>query len=78
MQNLKKKCINVKPSGENCDPHISFKNLQNISEKMEVILKQSKEITGDWKEYKKLHVGKHGYVAMMLNFPDISEELSKV
>ena len=77
-KNLKKKCTNIKSSGENCDHHISLKNLQDISRKMETILKQSKEISNDWKDYKRLKVGKHGYIAMTLNFPDISDELSKV
>ena len=59
-KNLKKKCTNMKPSGENCDHHISLKNLQDISSKMETILKQSKEISNDWKKHSTLQEGTFG------------------
>ena len=43
---------------------------------MKIILKQSEKITDDWKSYKKLKLGKYGFIAITMNFPEISAELS--
>ena len=45
---------------------------------MKIILKQSEKITDDWKSYKKLKFGKYGFVAITMNFPEISTELSRL
>ena len=77
-KNLRESCVNKKPSEENCDPHVSLENLQNISKNMEAIIRQSDKITDDWKEYKELKLGNRGYINMTINFPEISEELTNV
>ena len=76
--NLRKKCTNVKISGEECDHHTSLKNLQKTSNNMKIILRQSSNVTDDWKSYKRLKLGKYGYVAITINFPEISTELSRL
>ena len=45
---------------------------------MEIILGQSNNVTNDWNSYKKLKLGRYGYMAITLNFPEISSELSRL
>ena len=45
---------------------------------MEIILGQSNNVTDDWNSYKKLKLGRYGYMAITLNFPEISSELSRL
>ena len=77
-KNLSKRCTNVKISGEECDHHTSLKNLRKTSSNMKIILRQSEKITDDWKSYKRLKLGKYGFVAITMNFPEISTELSRL
>ena len=77
-KNLKDPCQNINPSGEKCDPHISLRNLQELSKNLEIILKQPNDVSDDWREYKKLDMGKNGFINMTMNFQEISDELAKV
>ena len=68
---LSTKCTSINKSGKECNAHISKQNLEKISAKLRLILKQSENITSDWERKKELHLGNNGYLNLAVNFPEI-------
>ena len=67
-----------KLTGEDCNVHISKRNLENITSKFITILKQSDTISADWERKKELHLGNQGYLNIAANSPEIMEEISNI
>ena len=73
-KNLKKKC----KEEDLCDAHRSWNNLRIISTNLKKILAQSDELSSDWLQSKKIHMGNHGYLDIAVNFPEIWEEIDLI
>ena len=73
-KNLTKEC----KEEEICDAHRSWNNLRNISANLKIILAQSDELSSDWLQEKKIHMGNHGYLDIAVNFPEIWEEIELI
>jgi hypothetical protein len=69
-RNLKKTCKSL----SKCTAHTSLKNLKVISGKLKEILSQEVHLSKDWIKEKKLHSGKHGYLDIAVNYPEIWDQ----
>ena len=53
-------------------------NLRNISKNLKALLAQSKEISTDWNQGKKVHSGNYGYLNLAINYPEIWNEVELI
>ena len=73
-KDLNKKCKQT----EDCKTHTSFKNLRNLSTKLNMIWSHPERFSQDWKANKILLTGKNGYFNLATNYPQLWSEIEKL
>ena len=63
---------------EECKTHTSFKNLKNLSTKLNMIWSHPEKFPHDWKANKVLLTGKNGYFNLATNYPQLWKEIEKL
>ena len=61
-----------------CEAHISFQNLRNLSKNLSMIWLDPKRFSKDWENEKSIHTGKNGYLNLATNYPWLWKEIEKI
>ena len=73
-KDLQTKCKQMKE----CKVHTSFKNLRNLSKKLNMIWSNPERFSRDWKTNKTLRTGKNGYLNLATNYPQLWREVEQI
>ena len=63
---------------EECKVHISFKNLRNLSKKLNMIWSNPERFSRDWKTNKVLRTEKNAYLNLAINYPQLWKEVEQI